>query len=163
MNARSPPPLLGRVSTGVNLACRLTHGGVSIHAPAVKRHQELPPWRHQELTPKRVDEYLMGPRAGGAQRRAPPRGFQSTRPRGARQGRYGAHLAAVRVSIHAPARGATGHNPWRMDMPPKFQSTRPRGARPVTALGLSVPSLGFQSTRPRGARRVRPAGSGRVR
>jgi len=50
-----------------------------------------------------------------------------------------------------------------MDMPPKFQSTRPRGARPVTALGLSVPSLGFQSTRPRGARRVRPAGSGRVR
>ena len=39
--------------------------------------------------------------------------FQSTRPRGARPGRQGGVRGNVRVSIHAPARGATvahGHN-----------------------------------------------------
>ena len=55
-------------------------------------------------------------------------GFQSTRPRGARQD--------------------TTHQPGEQ-MP--FQSTRPRGARPHSKIKRH-PSTAFQSTRPRGAR-----------
>ena len=54
--------------------------------------------------------------------------FQSTRPHGARHAGRGANGQGVRVSIHAPARGATG----AMDRgapTPEFQSTRPHGAR----------------------------------
>ena len=76
-------------------------------------------------------------------------GFQFTRPRGARpQGPAG--TAAVYVSIHAPARGATAR-PLREASSIQFQFTRPRGARPSTP----CPGLGeilFQFTRPRGAR-----------
>ncbi len=54
------------------------------------------------------------------------------------------------VSIHAPAGGATislaGHIPFR-----GFQSTRPRGARRTTR-AYGKRTTGFQSTRPRGAR-----------
>jgi len=54
--------------------------------------------------------------------------FQSTHPHGARPGFYRAHVFAVGVSIHAPARGATGISaslrPYAW-----FQSTRPHGAR----------------------------------
>ena len=79
--------------------------------------------------------------------------FQSTHPRGVR--RHALHLLVTlhRVSIHAPAWGAThrgwlrcGHLRW-------FQSTHPRGVRPV----LGQQHLGyaeFQSTHPRGVRRV---------
>ncbi len=82
-------------------------------------------------------------------RTSPMRLFQSTRPRGARpvmqsgasggrrfnprarEGRDKARIRAAHaaaVSIHAPARGATGpKKPPILDN--KFQSTRPRGAR----------------------------------
>ena len=56
--------------------------------------------------------------------------FQSTRPRGARLAEMREQPAWRRVSIHAPAWGATvpwGSTDVKSDM---FQSTRPRGARP---------------------------------
>jgi len=105
--------------------------------------------------------------------------FQSTRPRGARRCSKGAVALRVRVSIHAPTRGATRgacstrgrgtafqstrprgarHQGVILTMPaPMFQSTRPRGARPAPVLPATLVT-GFQSTRPRGARR-----SGRAR
>ena len=56
-----------------------------------------------------------------------------------------------RVSIHAPARGATNYRHvyvWNT----QFQSTRPRGARQSRSVITGESDL-FQSTRPRGARR----------
>jgi len=98
--------------------------------------------------------------------------FQFTRPRGAR--RYSAIgvLGTTPVSIHAPARGATGWK-WICRHVIWFQFTRPRGARRLregnqTAGGsfnsraragrdcvshVIVPAcIEFQFTRPRGAR-----------
>ena len=78
--------------------------------------------------------------------------FQSTRPRGARQEKVNFSSTFLRVSIHAPTRGATSvnsnavpfslvsiHAPTRgatgmeckKDSFCWFQSTRPRGARPI--------------------------------
>ena len=97
--------------------------------------------------------------------------FQSTRPRGARQrraqnpgnlqsfnprARGGRDKSAYyffsfsRVSIHAPAGGATANN-LETARSIKFQSTRPRGAR-LDNVGLLNTDVAFQSTRPRGAR-----------
>ena len=80
--------------------------------------------------------------------------FQSTRPRGARhpfhntadlrssfnpRAREGRDLHCLirhnntRVSIHAPARGATKSS-WDGSVSMGFQSTRPRGARQLTGL-----------------------------
>ena len=77
--------------------------------------------------------------------------FQSTRPRGARR------LARVQpsqrtVSIHAPAWGAT-ESCFSASCRVAFQSTRPRGARRRHDLTSGRPQT-FQSTRPRGARRL---------
>ncbi len=119
--------------------------------------------------------------------------FQSTRPRGARQqndkneaikhcfnprarvGRDGGRGTGEhpdRVSIHAPAWGATKSD-VKLGGDPEFQSTRPRGARrrregrdiPSRHVSIHAPAWGatvqellmraspsFQSTRPRGAR-----------
>ncbi len=70
------------------------------------------------------------------------RKFQFTRPQGARQ--RAAHKAAVeaKVSIHAPARGATPPRPVRQRHEP-FQFTRPQGARrrPQGALVGGVVSI----------------------
>ena len=76
--------------------------------------------------------------------------FQSTRPRGARPIEETAFIIDQFVSIHAPARGATGvgHGKRRVD---QFQSTRPRGARRASD-GIACEPKVFQSTRPRGAR-----------
>ena len=109
-----------------------------------------------------------------ARPRIRPRGFQSTRPRGARHHtrcryailiRFNPRARAgrdheqsrinlyIRVSIHAPARGATkrdhgnAYHEW-------FQSTRPRGARHAEAEAIILEDM-FQSTRPRGARPIR--------
>ena len=76
----------------------------------------------------------------------------------AREGRDNAVFAddcAFDVSIHAPARGATGEVRKNAN-DSTFQSTRPRGARhPQAASSLFF--MVFQSTRPRGARpRIRP-------
>ena len=56
----------------------------------------------------------------------------------------------MRVSIHAPARGATHWlRPWTASQ--WFQSTRPRGARLTVSIFVMTSAM-FQSTRPRGAR-----------
>ncbi len=55
--------------------------------------------------------------------------FQSTRPRGARRFLTGRTRPGARVSIHAPARGATQAGDRGKSMNDVFQSTRPRGAR----------------------------------
>ena len=55
-----------------------------------------------------------------------------------------------RVSIHAPARGAT-ETETEANMTSEFQSTPPRGGRPIGALHVEA-SEGFQSTPPRGGR-----------
>ena len=98
--------------------------------------------------------------------------FQSTLPRGERQATFGALAIPASISIHAPARGATGswRNPYH---PGQFQSTLPRGERPFrkpcrfTTITISIhaPARGateraddhdllpqFQSTLPRGER-----------
>ena len=109
---------------------------------------------------------------------APPPGlrlFQSTRPRGARRGGLAVDEAAVSVSIHAPAWGAT-HTAWLVCIKagvsihaPAWGATPPLGAgafgqlrfNPRARVGRDfgmleyVPYDGvFQSTRPRGARRL---------
>ena len=98
--------------------------------------------------------------------------FQSTRPRGARLRLAKTDFTRLRVSIHAPAWGATRvfaqdadglhvsiHAPaWGATLLltdmlelPLFQSTRPRGARRYHSLKINEYAR-FQSTRPRGAR-----------
>ena len=99
-------------------------------------------------------------------------GFQSTRPRGARRGIYvdsrryksfnprarvgrdiprpALYLREPRVSIHAPAWGATDST-GSGNQTCEFQSTRPRGARPSCVFHCATVAR-FQSTRPRGAR-----------
>ena len=84
---------------------------------------------------------------------APLARFQSTRPRGARQVFPWLSLFLVRVSIHAPARGATlSHN--QPDYPLRVSIHAP--ARGATSMEKqSMASRKFQSTRPRGARLLR--------
>ena len=77
--------------------------------------------------------------------------FQSTHPRGVR------HLYKIecsgcsRVSIHAPAWGATNGAPLWSTGYLQFQSTHPRGVRPLFG-GIFLRRFGFQSTHPRGVR-----------
>ena len=80
---------------------------------------------------------------------SPPRRFQFTRPRGARQF-LGPMLERASVSIHAPARGATGRGGTQGEKG-RFQFTRPRGARHAARRSAIWPEA-FQFTRPRGAR-----------
>ena len=76
--------------------------------------------------------------------------FQSTHPRGVRRVSNAPSDAVLRVSIHAPAWGATwsraGRCPART-----FQSTHPRGVRRMIAKRHREKKL-FQSTHPRGVR-----------
>ena len=75
--------------------------------------------------------------------------FQSTRPRGARRITLPSLIIREKVSIHAPAGGATTNN--ASDVRFKvFQSTRPRGARQAPMGSLPVP-LSF-NPRARGGR-----------
>ena len=55
------------------------------------------------------------------------------------------------ISIHAPARGATGTHPSYFWSDFEFQSTLPRGERQSRNLTLTA-TAGFQSTPPRGER-----------
>ena len=57
--------------------------------------------------------------------------FQSTRPHGARLQPIARPPIPGCVSIHAPARGATGCNLFGVILLVLFQSTRPHGARPM--------------------------------
>ena len=179
---------------------------VSIHAPArgATRGRSGCRWRGC-FNPR--------PRAGGDERLLRPpvkpwKPFQSTPPRGGRphscdcphvedgfnpRPRAGGDAGLESdseepyVSIHAPARGATGISPNKSDMEQTFQSTPPRGGRPQAdaealrdarrfnprprAGGDSCrsrhrrPWNRFQSTPPRGGRPerdVRRAGRDRV-
>ncbi len=78
--------------------------------------------------------------------------FQSTRPRGARQRLFQCSIRAYRVSIHAPAWGATktrlGGRIWVRSFNP-----RARVGRDFGKIEIIVIRNMFQSTRPRGARR----------
>ena len=79
--------------------------------------------------------------------------FQSTRPRGARRYRDGGNNAAGSVSIHAPARGATGLSRGGGVLCVCF-NPRAREGRDASDVPVIVREVWFQSTRPRGARRV---------
>src|SRR5690606_6974713 len=63
-------------------------------------------------------------------------GFQSTRPRGARPVQRVADRYTTRVSIHAPAWGATSSRWCLKEHRILFQSTRPRGARRAASRSL---------------------------
>src|SRR5947209_4859312 len=65
-------------------------------------------------------------------------GFQSTPPRGGRHVGHVSRIIGIRVSIHAPARGATREED-RYGPSRKFQSTPPRGGRPKS--GAEQPNL----------------------
>ena len=79
--------------------------------------------------------------------------FQSTRPRGARRGYRKRAGGAVQVSIHAPARGATGIAIPKL-IPVTSFNPRARAGRDGNSLWISSLTVAmFQSTRPRGARR----------
>ena len=100
--------------------------------------------------------------------------FQSTPPRGGRRPyRVGAVPRVERVSIHAPAWGATLRPQWAVWRLKQFQSTPPRGGRQweeytrrsSTSVSIHAPAWGatpvpeiacdseeFQSTPPRGGR-----------
>ena len=82
--------------------------------------------------------------------------FQSTRPHGARHQSVAMTYIGCKVSIHAPAWGATTVilHVDRSILP--FQSTRPHGARLSDEAPTGQVSM-FQSTRPHGARQKRNA------
>ena len=149
----------------------VTRQHVSIHAPA---------WGAtvSGIADRTAAVLFQSTRPRGARRshadiRRAARAFQSTRPRGARPSLTLGGNRPIRVSIHAPAWGATREAWYAGVKRAKFQSTRPRGARrhvviPAGARGtvsIHAPAWGatilfhfssssdvFQSTRPRGAR-----------
>ncbi len=83
--------------------------------------------------------------------------FQSTPPHGERPRFRGATSHSQRVSIHAPARGATYVNAF-MAFRGAFQSTPPHGERPRDA-DVHTRLPWFQSTPPHGERREGRAAS----
>ena len=116
-----------------------------------------------------------GVRHGFALRPSRVPAFQSTHPRGVRRhvtgstapvsatfnprtragcdtGRRAARSFRCRLSIHAPARGATNKRPGLFTSPTDFQSTHPRGVRHSNGTSNSC-LIFFQSTHPRGVRR----------
>ena len=78
--------------------------------------------------------------------------FQSTHPRGVRQGIISSGYMEELVSIHAPAWGAT-LGPAGKKQLGRFQSTHPRGVRPSVDRARRLDMHWFQSTHPRGVRR----------
>ncbi len=117
------------------------------------------------------------PRAGGDfAPKQPPNVLKSFNPRPRAGGDRGGSKSwrADHVSIHAPARGATGRNTMKDEATTTFQSTPPRGGRPfpwaclplyevsihAPARGATVPAMvtvcveEFQSTPPRGGRPI---------
>ena len=76
--------------------------------------------------------------------------FQSTHPQGVRQERHGGGSIRYRVSIHAPAGGATGAHCFRMSRKIGFQSTHPQGVRPGAFLLHGNGQEGFNPRTRRG-------------
>ena len=77
--------------------------------------------------------------------------FQSTHPRGVRPLRPLPLLRSLRISIHAPARGATNGRKQVTNAAWAFQSTHPRGVRRTLYSAIND-AMVFQSTHPRGVR-----------
>ena len=79
---------------------------VSIHAPTrgatLARATAIGPFCSFQSTPPRGERRLSGHCT------VSPASFQSTPPRGERPGPHNPHRPFLRVSIHAPTRGATG-------------------------------------------------------
>ena len=121
---------------------------ISIHAPAwgatVTKGRELQSLLFQSTRPR-------GARPDRLRQRLIILLFQSTRPRGARRRAGARSYGHRRISIHAPAWGATIVMIVTVYEHP-FQSTRPRGARRRSFKNTDA-AFKFQSTRPRGARR----------
>ena len=87
--------------------------------------------------------------------------FQSTHPRGVRQVGLTSFLIPGRVSIHAPARGAT-RRAGRRCAPDRCFNPRTREGCDLPAVVPAAGCAGFQSTHPRGVRLPRPSMSSRV-
>ena len=128
-------------------------------------------WRNESVG---VNVSIHAPTGGATSARVlrrEERGFQFTRPRGARLSRVAYRGCLWAVSIHAPTGGATSidnalsmaicfnsrahggrdtRNP-STDTRYSFQFTRPRGARLNSTMATST-GWWFQFTRPRGAR-----------
>ena len=77
--------------------------------------------------------------------------FQSTRPRGARRQDENFTPKISKVSIHAPAGGATNLDKRGLRLLGGF-NPRARGGRDASLVDTILRTFGFQSTRPRGAR-----------
>ena len=77
--------------------------------------------------------------------------FQSTHPRGVRLSLSVNIMGLGKISIHAPARGATCHLDCVFSIFFRFQSTHPRGVRRKTCRVTKIHCV-FQSTHPRGVR-----------
>ena len=126
------------------------HGLVSIHAPAwgataMRITVATAEYVFQSTHPRGVrppgsihtvslifrfqSTHPRGVRRWGAAGQPPPTMFQSTHPRGVRQNVCKDRHRATRVSIHAPAWGATTKNYRIMRTICVFQSTHPRGVR----------------------------------
>jgi len=120
---------------------------VSIHAPAwgaTESPANIPvPQGFQSTRPR-------GARQVGLINPITVRRFQSTRPRGARPCADPLHAHVLRFNPRARVGRDEKHH-FQGILATRFQSTRPRGARhDGTAPGLA--GWTFQSTRPRGAR-----------
>ena len=143
---------------------------VSIHAPARGATEisldDVYPDEFQSTRPQGARPALAAKRAAGSKCFNPR--ARKGRDQGGRRGRE-----AHGVSIHAPARGATGHGrghgpvqvvsihapargatvaEFALAIVSLFQSTRPQGARLLDEMDIAIEQL-FQSTRPQGARR----------
>ena len=114
---------------------------VSIHAPARGA-------TFGRSVPRRLGDGF-NPRArAGSDLQSPhlfdqPRRFQSTRPRGERLAPGIILQLSFRVSIHAPARGATIYGTDEAIKRIPFQSTRPRGERPSVSVEIRPVALCF--------------------
>ena len=122
---------------------------ISIHAPARGATQFF------RIAIRSIDNFNPRSREGSdastTTQSAKKSTFQSTLPRGERLYKGLLFPYAAVISIHAPARGATGQDfKWRDYY--LFQSTLPRGERRNNARN-NVSDGQFQSTLPRGERR----------
>ncbi len=93
------------------------------------------------------DMYFSGLRVGEVK-------FQSTHPRRVRPIRLCSIQDEHIISIHAPAKGATGLESRRNRKDEQFQSTHPRRVRRFNMLELLYELTIFQSTHPRRVRRI---------
>ena len=139
-------PARGATGPARELSARID---VSIHAPA-----RGATWR--KMYGATLVEFRSTPRAGGddmARIRHDGANCFDPRPRAGGDLRFRQTVAsASRVSIHAPARGATRRIAASRELPPMFRSTPPRGGRPRETQTPDQRRKTFRSTPPRGGR-----------